>query len=94
VRLADGRTVYRCSAEPVDDYVAKGGDAADAEGRRCLCNGLSATIGLAQSRDASDTGSGAELPLVTSGDDLLALAGLFAARPAYTAADVVEMLVS
>ena len=94
VRGADGRTVYRCAAEPVEDYVAKGGDAADTEGRRCLCNGLSSTIGLAQSRDAAEDGSGTEIPLITSGDDLLALAGLFAAQPRYTAADVVELLVS
>ena len=92
VRLEDGRTVYRCAAEPIDDYVAKGGNAADAEGRRCLCNGLTATIGQAQWRPGAGESGGAEIPLVTSGNDLLSLAALFTARPRYTAADVVAML--
>jgi NAD(P)H-dependent flavin oxidoreductase YrpB (nitropropane dioxygenase family) len=39
VRTSDGRTIYRCSAEPVDTYVAKGGDAADTEGRTVSATG-------------------------------------------------------
>jgi hypothetical protein len=66
VLTAEGKLVYRCPAEPVDAYVAKGGTAADAVGRRCLCNGLVASVGLAQARAA-----GEEQPLITSGDDLL-----------------------
>jgi len=38
--------VYRCAAEPVDAFVDKGGDPAQTVGRQCLCNGLTATIGL------------------------------------------------
>ena len=45
---ADGSIGYRCPAEPVATYVAKGGLAADTVGRRCLCNGLLAAIGLGQ----------------------------------------------
>jgi len=89
VRMSDGRTLYRCSAEPVDTYVAKGGDASDTEGRRCLCNGLTANVGQAQWR--AETGT-EEIPLVTSGDDLLSLAGFAAAHPAYTAEQVVRYL--
>jgi NAD(P)H-dependent flavin oxidoreductase YrpB (nitropropane dioxygenase family) len=89
VRTESGRTIYRCAAEPVDAYVAKGGTAEDAEGRRCLCNGLTANIGQAQHRP--DQGED-EIPLVTSGDDLLALAEFFAEHPAYTAADVIDYL--
>jgi NAD(P)H-dependent flavin oxidoreductase YrpB (nitropropane dioxygenase family) len=89
VRTSEGRVIYRCAAEPVDTYVSKGGDLADTEGRRCLCNGLTANIGQAQWRP--DTGE--EIPLVTSGDDLLALTG-FASRAGYTAADVVRYLCS
>jgi nitronate monooxygenase len=89
VRLEGGRTVYRRSAEPIDAFVAKGGNAADAEGRRCLCNGLTSTVGQAQWR--VETGD-EEIPLLTSGDDLLSLGGLFTARSEYTAADVVEYL--
>ncbi len=49
-RTAEGQLVYRCPAEPIDAYVAKGGMAADALGRRCLCNDLVASVGLPQSR--------------------------------------------
>jgi NAD(P)H-dependent flavin oxidoreductase YrpB (nitropropane dioxygenase family) len=89
VRLPDGRTVYRCPSEPVDAYVAKGGEAADTEGRRCLCNGLTANVGLAQWRAA--TGE-EEMPLVTSGDDLMQMAGFLSSHPGYTAAQAVDYL--
>jgi NAD(P)H-dependent flavin oxidoreductase YrpB (nitropropane dioxygenase family) len=89
VRTSEGRTVYRCSAEPVDAYVAKGGDVADTEGRRCLCNGLTADIGQAQWRTETND---EEIPLVTSGDDLLALGRFAATRPGYTAAEVIDYL--
>lgn len=89
VRTAEGRTVYRCSAEPVDAYVAKGGDAADTVGRRCLCNGLTANIGQAQWRSETDS---EEIPLVTSGDDLRTLAAFAGDHPGYTAAHVVNYL--
>ena len=88
VRTAEGRLVYRCAAEPVEAYVAKGGDAADTEGRRCLCNGLTANIDQAQWRPESGEH---EPALVTSGDDLLSL-GRFAASPRYTAEQVIGWL--
>ena len=80
VRNGDGRLVYRCPAEPVADYVRKGGTESDTEGRQCLCNGLMATVGLPQVRD-----QGVEPPLVTSGDDLPrlgAMVGSWATVPA------------
>jgi NAD(P)H-dependent flavin oxidoreductase YrpB (nitropropane dioxygenase family) len=89
-RMPNGRLGYRCAAEPVDAYVAKGGDIADTVGRRCLCNGLEANIGQPQRRAA-----GEELPLVTSGDDLGAVAELanhFGGS--YGAAQVVEHLLA
>jgi NAD(P)H-dependent flavin oxidoreductase YrpB (nitropropane dioxygenase family) len=89
VRTPNGRVIYRCAAEPVDDYVAKGGDIADTEGRRCLCNGLTANIGQAQWRP--DTGE-QEISLITSGDDLLSLTEFAAANPRYTAECVVRYL--
>lgn len=89
VRTSEGRTIYRCAAEPVDAYVAKGGDIADTDGRRCLCNGLTATIGQAQYRPESDRD---EIPLVTSGDELLSLQGFAATRPNYTAGQVIDYL--
>lgn len=89
VRRADGRTIYRCSAEPVDTFVAKGGDVADAAGRRCLCNGLLSSVGQAQWRVASGE---FEPTLVTSGDDLLSMAGFVSSHPGYTAAQVIDYL--
>lgn len=89
VRQSNGRIIYRCSAEPVETFVAKGGEAADAEGRRCLCNGLLASVGQAQWRVASGE---YETTLITSGDDLLSMAGFVSSHPAYKAADVIDYL--
>ncbi len=41
---------YRCSAEPEKAFVRKGGNMDETSERRCLCNGLLATIGLGQRR--------------------------------------------
>ena len=41
----EGNIGYRCAAEPVANYVAKGGKAEDTVGRKCLCNALLANIG-------------------------------------------------
>jgi len=65
----DGTIGWRCPAEPVADYVAKGGKETDTHGRVCVCNGLIASIGLGQANGAQD-----ELPLVTSGDDVTDIA--------------------
>ncbi len=86
-RTPVGKLGYRCAAEPVDQYVAKGGDIADTVGRRCLCNGLTANIGQPQCRDAGD-----ELPLLTSGDDLVSLDVFAHGRARYSAADVIDYL--
>jgi nitronate monooxygenase len=88
-RSPAGKLGYRCPAEPVESYVAKGGDAADTVGRRCLCNGLTANIGLPQQREG-----GEELPLVTSGDDLASIVTLTSTKSEYTAADVVAHLLA
>lgn len=82
---ADGRLGYRCPAEPVDDYIAKGGPVDDTVGRHCLCNGLLATIGHGQRREDDRV----EPPFITSGSDLEALRALLGGRSRYTAADVV-----
>ena len=91
VRTTDGRTVYRCASEPVDLFVSKGGERTDTEGRRCLCNGLLASVGQPQWRAATDEN---EPTLVTSGDDLLSMAGFAAGNHGYTARDAVEYLFS
>lgn len=59
----DGAIGWRCAAEPPADYQRKGGDPADCEGRRCLCNGLLATAGHPYKMKSG----GIEFPLITSG---------------------------
>ena len=87
-RKSDGTVGYRCASEPVEDYVRKGGTAADTEGRICLCNGLAATAGLPQIR-----ASGLEPPLLTAGNDFSDVALLIAAgNGRYSAADVIRYL--
>jgi NAD(P)H-dependent flavin oxidoreductase YrpB (nitropropane dioxygenase family) len=84
---ADGRIGYRCPAEPVEDYVAKGGDPGETEGRLCLCNGLMAAAGMPQRRAAEGT----EPPLLTLGDDVhRVLAALSPDGRPYHAEDVVR----
>ena len=87
-RTASGRLDYRCPAEPIETYLAKGGRLEDTIGRRCLCNGLTADIGLPQRRGDA----GEELPLITSGDDLASVLLLTNRRGSYAASDVVAHL--
>lgn len=85
----DGSLGYRCSAEPVDDYVKKGGKEEDTVGRACLCNTLVATAGFPQRRKDGYL----EQPLVTSGDDLVnILHFLKPGQLSYSAADVINQL--
>jgi NAD(P)H-dependent flavin oxidoreductase YrpB (nitropropane dioxygenase family) len=86
---ANGAIDYRCSAEPVADYVRKGGDAADAVGRRCLCNALVADIGLGQDRRDGYH----EPPLATLGSDHEGVRRLAAIHPnGWTASAVIDWL--
>ena len=87
-RRDDGRTDYRCAAEPVEDYVRKGGLEQDTVGRRCLCNALTSNIGQAQLRESGDL----EPPLLTSGDDLISISRFLNGRDRYTAEDVISYL--
>ncbi|MDR3742073.1 MAG: nitronate monooxygenase [Terracidiphilus sp.] len=85
----EGTIGYRCSAEPVANYVAKGGKVEDTVGRKCLCNSLLANIGHAQTRSDGT----AEPPLVTVGDDLNTIVQfLEPGATSYSAAHVVETL--
>ena len=87
----DGKIGYRCSAEPVANYVNKGGKVEETVGRKCLCNALFANIGHQQVRKDGSI----EPPLVTVGDDLNSVAQFLApGRDSYSAADVVESLLS
>ncbi len=88
-RKPEGTLGYRCAAEPVEDFVRKGGAETEIEGRQCVCNGLTATIGLGQIRAQT----GVDLPLVTAGDEVANIASFL--RPgnhSYTAAEVIGRL--
>lgn len=92
-RRPDGSLGYRCPAEPVADYVAKGGAVEDTEGRLCLCNGLTAAVGAAQVR--TDVDGTAEPALLTLGDDTRETVAALAPDGApYTAADVLRHLLT
>ncbi len=88
-RTPEGTIGYRCAAEPASVYVAKGGAADDAAGRKCLCNALLANIGYPQVRNGSRTEPG----IVTAGDDLCSVPlFLRPGQSTYTAADVIAKL--
>lgn len=88
-RKPDGKLGWRCPSEPVKDYVRKGGADADTEGRGCVCNGLLANVGLPQIQRGGET----ELPLITSGDDVINVARfLKPGQDTYSAQDVIDYL--
>lgn len=85
----DGTVGYRCPSEPEAAYLAKGGKIEETVGRKCICNGLFADIGMGQV-----TPDGRREPgIVTLGDDF-ANVGQFCpdGRLDYTAEDVVRHL--
>ncbi len=86
---ADGSVGFRCSAEPVEAYVAKGGDIARTIGAKCLCNSLGSAIGLGQHRpDGSD-----EIAIVTLGDDIASIRALLPPEgETYAAQDLIASL--
>lgn len=88
-RQEDGSVGYRCPAEPEASFLAKGGRPEELVGRKCVCNGLMANIGLAQRLP----GGGLEPRLLTLGDAFGNI-GRFctAEHPDFTAADVVRRL--
>lgn len=91
-RTAEGTIAYRCPAEPVAVYERHGGRVANTAGRRCLCNALLATPGLAQVRP----GGYLEPAIVTAGTDFTAVRHLLSKldpdQDTYTAQDVVNYL--
>jgi len=90
-RTPEGKIAYRCSSEPENIYVSKGGVFEDTVGRKCLCNCLLADIDMPQiQKDGSE-----EPGLVTSGDDMACvLEYLEEGAESYPAEAVVRRLVS
>jgi NAD(P)H-dependent flavin oxidoreductase YrpB (nitropropane dioxygenase family) len=88
-RKSDGTIGYRCPAEPVEDYIRKGGTLEETQGRECVCNGLVGTIGLPQVNAENVYG----LPLVTAGNEIANVARFLPpGRDSYTAAEVIRLL--
>lgn len=86
-----GKVAYRCPSEPVEDYVKKGGERSNTEGRKCICNGLLVTAGMGQRRKGEDP----EPAIVTAGDDINRIAEfLEPGETGYPATRVIERLLS
>ena len=84
----DGTLAYRCPAGPKKRFLASGGTEAEMEGKRCLCNGLMATIGLGQIRDGE-----AIPPLITFGENLDFLDSILQPHESsYTATQLIDYL--
>ena len=85
----DGSVGYRCASEPVDAFVKSGGVIEDTVNRSCLCNNLTATAGFPQVRKDGYV----EEPIITSGDDLVAVGQfLKEGKTSYSAEDVIRYL--
>jgi len=85
----DGEVGYRCPAEPGESWLAKGGQESELEGRKCLCNGLLANLGLGIDRRDGYV----ERPLVTVGDCFNQIHELVRGwGEGYSANDVIEYL--
>jgi nitronate monooxygenase len=89
--MENGAVGYRCSAEPEQNFVNKGGAIEETVGRKCLCNGLLANIGHAQVRKDFSV----EPVLLTAGDELKTVGQFLSlGRSSYAVADVVKILLS
>lgn len=86
---SNGVVGYRCASEPMHMFVRKGGAVEDTVGRVCLCNALTSTVGVGQTRKNGYV----EPPLVTLGADVDAVQAMYDAHPeGWSAADVITWL--
>jgi len=88
-RTDDGSVAFRCAAEPIANYLAKGGTLEATAGRRCLCNALVSNIAMPQIQ----AGGYVEPALLTVGNDLAGV-GRFLTNGAedYSAAQVIQAM--
>ncbi len=85
----DGSIGFRCPGEPIETYLRKGGSLEETDCRKCLCNGLMATVGYAQVRAEGFL----EPPLITGGKDLDFISRIVCpGRLEYCAKDVLDYL--
>ena len=90
-RTERGDIGFRCPAEPISAYVAKGGDAAETEHRKCICNGLLAAAGYPQIQSNRCIEPG----VITAGDDLAGIRRFMTSGTGtYSAADVISALLA
>lgn len=91
-KTEDSKVGWRCPSEPVDDYLRKGGKLEETVGRKCVCNGLLANIGLPQITPKKD---GLELPMFTAGDDVAGVARFIQpGEDHYSAQEVIDYLLA
>jgi len=87
-KLENGQIAYRCPAEPLTDWIKKGGQEADTIGKKCLCNALFTDVGLGQIQDWGPEGY-----LLTAGDDFNHIPRILKpGKTTYSASDVVSYL--
>jgi len=85
----NGNVGYRCPAEPLQNYMNKGGKMEDTKNRKCLCNALLANIGLGQHQKNGYI----EKPLVTIGNDVNSVDQFMKdGKISYSAEDIVRAL--
>ena len=90
-RKEDGTIGFRCASEPDREFLKKGGDGAEISGRKCLCNALSGTIGMAQANKDGYT----EAAVVTTGDQVKKLADFLPPGTThYSANQVIDYLLA
>ena len=92
-KTPQGTIGYRCAAEPIEDFVKKGGTVEQTVGKKCLCNALMADIGMPQIQKwKDDQSTSQELPLMTAGDDLNLLSRILKGKNSYQAKDVINYI--
>jgi NAD(P)H-dependent flavin oxidoreductase YrpB (nitropropane dioxygenase family) len=86
---AQGDVSFRCPAEPIANYVEKGGRLEDTVGRKCLCNALMASAGIPQHQSDGTV----EPVIVTSGDAIAHIQDLLPPGcNSYSAKEVIDYL--
>lgn len=91
----DDSIIYRCPAEPIDNYLRKNGTLEDAQNARCLCNGLIAAAAIVAPgiTEPLSLGDVDEPAIITLGDDLSFLKHLMKdENSTYSAATALQYL--
>ena len=91
-KKTDGTVGWRCPSERVDLYLKKGGAEEETIGRKCVCNGLMANIGLGQVRKQS----GLERIMVTCGEEVAEISKFLPTPDAtnYSVSDVLNYMLA